>query len=107
LDSLKFLEKVNKPSKEKLKGKMVNYGWAKKSTKKLLVLDLDETLIHSKYSEPKHPENYKKIEIKFPKNPKKLKVKDQKSNSKGMGQHPSPRCRVPQIVNQVLQHSRF
>lgn len=43
----------------------ISFPWVKASTKKLLVLDLDETLIHSEYSEPEDLTDYQTIEFKL------------------------------------------
>lgn len=59
-DNMKFLlqacMKLKTPTMEELKPKMVNFG--KKDSQKVLILDMDETLIHAKF----HNETYEELE---------------------------------------------
>lgn len=71
ITAIKYSQTLQIPSKS---NKKIFYPWVKTSTKKLLVLDLDETLIHSEYQEPKDCSNYQIIEFTIP-NKKKIKVR--------------------------------
>jgi len=72
--ALKYLKTLKKPIADIISPKkIVDFDWVKTSTKKVLVIDLDETLIHSEYKEPKDLANYQILEFVMP-DKKTLKV---------------------------------